>query len=119
MTKEQLRMQMLAGIITESQYKAKLNENDINHLVIVSPQFGGYEDKEFLKIVWKLSIQELESLLQDTIKDIGYYKNSNRKGLFGALDRKLVNIAKNRIKYLKQIINKKQTYPDFYPDFLK
>lgn len=27
MTQEQLRMQMLAGIITESQYKAKLNEN--------------------------------------------------------------------------------------------
>ena len=28
MNKEQLRMQMLAGIITESQYKAKLNENE-------------------------------------------------------------------------------------------
>jgi hypothetical protein len=28
MTQEQLRMQMLAGIITESQYKAKLNENE-------------------------------------------------------------------------------------------
>jgi hypothetical protein len=27
MKKEQLRMQMLAGIITESQYKAKLNED--------------------------------------------------------------------------------------------
>ena len=27
MTQEQLRMQMLAGIITESQYKEKLNEN--------------------------------------------------------------------------------------------
>ena len=27
MTKEQLRMQMLAGIITEGQYKVKLNEN--------------------------------------------------------------------------------------------
>ena len=26
MTQEQLRMQMLAGIITEGQYKAKLNE---------------------------------------------------------------------------------------------
>ena len=26
MTKEQLRMQMLAGIITEGQYKVKLNE---------------------------------------------------------------------------------------------
>jgi hypothetical protein len=28
MNKEQLRMQMLAGIITESQYKAKLNEDE-------------------------------------------------------------------------------------------
>jgi hypothetical protein len=28
MTQEQLRMQMLAGIITEGQYKAKLNEED-------------------------------------------------------------------------------------------
>jgi hypothetical protein len=28
MTQEQLRMQMLAGIITEGQYKAKLNENE-------------------------------------------------------------------------------------------
>ena len=27
MNKEQLRMQMLAGIITEGQYKVKLNEN--------------------------------------------------------------------------------------------
>jgi len=28
MTQEQLRMQMLAGIITEGQYKVKLNENE-------------------------------------------------------------------------------------------
>ena len=28
MTQEQLRMQMLAGIITEGQYKSKLNENE-------------------------------------------------------------------------------------------
>jgi hypothetical protein len=28
MKKEELRMQMLAGIITESQYKQKLNENE-------------------------------------------------------------------------------------------
>jgi hypothetical protein len=27
MNKEQLRMQMLAGIITESEYKEKINEN--------------------------------------------------------------------------------------------
>jgi len=30
MTQEQLRMQMLAGIITEGEYKAKLNEMDNN-----------------------------------------------------------------------------------------
>jgi hypothetical protein len=30
MTQEQLRMQMLAGIITESEYKAKLNEDEYN-----------------------------------------------------------------------------------------
>jgi hypothetical protein len=30
MTQEQLRMQMLAGIITEGQYKAKLNEDEYN-----------------------------------------------------------------------------------------
>ena len=29
MTQEQLRMQMLAGIITEGQYKATLNEEDL------------------------------------------------------------------------------------------
>jgi hypothetical protein len=33
MTQEQLRMQMLAGIITEGQYKVKLNENDEYSLV--------------------------------------------------------------------------------------
>jgi hypothetical protein len=33
MTQEQLRMQMLAGIITEGQYKEKLNENNNYELV--------------------------------------------------------------------------------------
>ena len=28
MTNEQLRMQMLSGVITEGEYKAKLEEND-------------------------------------------------------------------------------------------
>jgi hypothetical protein len=46
MTQEQLRMQMLAGIITESQYKQKLNEEisiqDFNPKDIYD--FGGAED---------------------------------------------------------------------------
>jgi regulator of replication initiation timing len=33
MTKEQLRMQMLSGIITENQYKLKLTEDDMSDSV--------------------------------------------------------------------------------------
>jgi hypothetical protein len=33
MTQEQLRMQMLAGVITEGEYKAKLNEDDMSNSV--------------------------------------------------------------------------------------
>ena len=46
MTKEQLRMQMLAGIITESQYKAKLNEEEQKSyenkpIILIGPQGTG------------------------------------------------------------------------------
>ena len=64
MTKETLRMQMLAGIITESQYKAKLNENleDIEKKVfnffnsskvnaLVSKISNQLDDKEKAKIL--------------------------------------------------------------------
>jgi len=47
MTQEQLRMQMLAGIITESQYKAKLNEDEENP----KPDFitiGFYNQDKFI-----------------------------------------------------------------------
>lgn len=47
MNKETLRMQMLAGVITESQYKAKLNENQVNNKYVVrdeelSDQYGDF-----------------------------------------------------------------------------
>ena len=35
MNKEQLRMQMLAGIITEGQYKRRLNENEATKYFVV------------------------------------------------------------------------------------
>jgi hypothetical protein len=44
MTQEQLRMQMLAGIITEGQYKAKLNENE----EYVPYQFDDEKGKEYI-----------------------------------------------------------------------
>jgi hypothetical protein len=44
MNKEQLRMQMLAGIITESEYKVKLNENITELEVKWTPEY--YEATE-------------------------------------------------------------------------
>jgi hypothetical protein len=57
MTQEQLRMQMLAGIITEGEYKAKLNENEptsdwrrsAEELMNVEP--GSYDDDTFDEVV--------------------------------------------------------------------
>ena len=43
MTQEQLRMQMLAGIITESQYKNMLNENEEEY----NKMFGNWKVKTF------------------------------------------------------------------------
>ncbi len=47
MTQEQLRMQMLAGIITESEYKAKLDENQVNNKYVVKDEELSDEDGDF------------------------------------------------------------------------
>ena len=53
MTNEQLRMQMLSGIITESQYVAKLNENnnpsrmvELIKMYVDNYYDGGYDSAE-------------------------------------------------------------------------
>jgi hypothetical protein len=43
MTQEQLRMQMLAGVITESEYKAKLNEITPNTSKLFNKFWSEYE----------------------------------------------------------------------------
>jgi len=41
MTQEHLRMQMLAGIITEGQYKTKLNEDEENIMLNLKNEIDG------------------------------------------------------------------------------
>ena len=48
MSKENLRMQMLAGIITEGQYRAKLNEMSDEGIADVIEEFGWYFDDGIL-----------------------------------------------------------------------
>ena len=90
MNKEQLRMQMLAGIITESQYKAKLEEEDSMGKIGKSYPAPGYdsdddEDKEITltpqqKKAW-------EDAMIETFYDIKdqFGKNSNLAEAVGNL----------------------------------
>jgi hypothetical protein len=71
MNKEQLRMQMLAGIITEGQYKAKLNEDEI---MVDSNMLKSYID-EMISLADDMEytpemVKELEILKNKLVGDI-------------------------------------------------
>jgi hypothetical protein len=68
MNKEQLRMQMLAGIITEGKYKAMLNENVEDYygeIQAAEDEFrggmetGDYTEEEYLEALLDASDEEL------------------------------------------------------------
>ena len=62
MTQEQLRMQMLAGIITEGQYKAKLNEEQA-----LGTLFTPEEDEDgMIEYYWD------NNKVIDVIRNMGY-----------------------------------------------
>jgi hypothetical protein len=56
MKKEQLRMQMLAGIITEGEYKAKLNKNRT-----AEELFQMFKDEDLLNDRREYDIEDLMS----------------------------------------------------------
>ena len=51
LTVESLRMQMLAGIITESQYKQKLNEGEGKHIIADYNTEGGTPEVKFARVL--------------------------------------------------------------------
>lgn len=67
MNKETLRMQMLAGIITESQYKARLNENQA-----LGTLFYPEEDEDGM-----IEYYYDENKLIELIKSMGYNDAKN------------------------------------------
>lgn len=56
MTQEQLRMQMLAGIITESQYKEKMEEADS-----ITPSFTPEQKEKYQEALIKKFYQDMKS----------------------------------------------------------
>jgi len=68
MTQEQLRMQMLSGIITESEYKAKLNENENSNrmLKLIEMYVDNYFDEGMSA---EAAIRKIDELLQGNLDD--------------------------------------------------
>jgi hypothetical protein len=64
MNKELLRMQMLAGVITESQYKAKMNENRT-----AEELFQMFKDEDLLNDRREYDIEDLMSTYPDLSKE--------------------------------------------------
>jgi hypothetical protein len=85
---------------------------------VISKEFGGTNDSEFLKIAWKMSIDNLEKLLLTSIEDLKFLKK-NSKGTLGLFNRKDAQWVTSRIKFIKQIILSKKKNPDFIPDHHK
>lgn len=67
MNKEQLRTQMLAGIITEGQYKAKLNEIKVNKPGRYNSFFQAHLDQE----------EEIIDYDPDGVEIINSFRNKN------------------------------------------
>jgi len=63
MTQEQLRMQMLAGIITEGQYKEKMDENEEEKTYFPKGEFKSTENfEDFLK--------EIDAMPKESVRQI-------------------------------------------------
>jgi hypothetical protein len=77
MTKEQLRMQMLAGIITESQYKVKLNEDESIKPIEITVELTN----KFKEMMKEYKSTEGNRGFHATDSKIELYNNGNRYNL--------------------------------------
>ena len=85
MNKELLRMQMLAGIITESQYAAKLNEEENSLVTQYTPKYKSLIDSEYASLFNLNDPEEFKAEIDgggDSIHDLAYdiAKDSGFKG---------------------------------------
>ena len=78
--------------------------------------FGGHDDAAFLKVIWNMSLNDLENLLSDIPTELAWFKNFKSTGarmkMFTNRD---LAIIKNRIPWIKQIIADKKKDPTFIP----
>lgn len=102
--------------IIESTNSLPINEG----MKILSKEFGGYDDQDFLKKIWHMPLTELEDLLKIAEAELKRHISiSPKKGVLSAIPRKEAEIAKGHIKFLVSVINNKRKNPDFVPDLYK
>jgi hypothetical protein len=98
----------------------KLFEQFVNEMdaKVITRQYGGSNDSEFLKIVWHMEIKDLQDLLDRSEKDLKWLKANSRGGA-GMFRRKDAFIVGDRVKWIKDIISQKEQNPDYVPDLYK
>lgn len=90
-------------------------EEFVNEARVISKEYGGFNDSDFLKIAWKMDIGDLEKLLDKSTGDLKWLK-ANSKGMLGAFNRKDAQWVKSRINFIKDIIKSKKNDKDYIPD---
>ena len=81
MTQEQLRMQMLAGIITEGQYKTKLEENTnpvtFNDLYNFAKKIKGFKgERDGFQIPYKYGSMSIDKI-SDNESDVTWWSGGD------------------------------------------
>jgi hypothetical protein len=101
-------------------YEEYINESITDGtMTIMSDEFGK-TDKEFLQIIWHMSLSDLEDLLKTANTDLKDYKRVYpQKGTISALYRREANIAEGRIRFLEEVISDKKEDPDYIPALYK
>lgn len=112
MTQEQLRMQMLAGIITEGQYKAKLKENYDKFMNQNYPGFKPEGEQSFVEFVNLVADNIFKGGVDDpTMSQVDgwdtlfeYWENFGDLSLYTQQDiiglAKKAGVSKNDIEYI-------------------
>ena len=67
MNKETLRMQMLAGIITEGQYKGKLNEEQAIGTIFYKDEDGDYvyDEEKLINNIQSMGYEDAEEIVKE------------------------------------------------------
>lgn len=104
----------LREIIREEVRKIMKDTRITELATILTGHFGGYDNTDFLKAIWKMSLPELEDLLEKTTDDLKWSKShvSGRMLSYYREDEKWIKI---RMEWIEDVIESKKENPTYIP----